>query len=123
MINGEPAEGARLVFHPADGKPFDARGTRPTAKVDADGAFQVTTYQNGDGIPVGDYQVAILWFANPNSSNSWDKLGNRYANPERTGIRISIKEGANQLEPIRLDGVRVLMRQPRRNSPDHDQID
>ncbi|HBL44956.1 MAG TPA: hypothetical protein DDZ90_16355, partial [Planctomycetaceae bacterium] len=70
-INGEPAAGAMLVFYPAQGEEFDSRGSRPRAKVEENGNFQVTTYQSGDGAPAGDYQVGILWFDNPDSSTPW----------------------------------------------------
>ena len=121
LINGKPAGGALLVLHPADGN-FDARGSRPRAKVQADGSFQVSTYQDGDGAPVGEYQVAVLWFDNPDSSNPWDKLGGRYANPKTTEIRVSVGEGENQWEPIEIKNARMVPR-PRRTGPDHDPVD
>ena len=122
-INGKPAEGALLVFHPAAGREFDARGTRPRATVEADGTFEVTTYQSGDGAPAGDYRVAILWFADPDSSSPWDRLGNRYANPDRTDIRVSITEGVNELKPIEIEGAQIADRPARRNPNDRDQVD
>lgn len=122
-INGKPAEGAMLVLHPAAGEEFDARGTRPRATVNADGSFEVTTYQAGDGAPAGDYRVAVLWLANPDSNSPWDRLGNRYANPDRTDIRLSIAEGTNELEPIEIEGARILDRPPRRDPNDRDQVD
>ncbi len=122
-INNRPAEGAMLVLHPANGEGFDSRMTRPRAVVGADGRFHVTTYQDGDGAPVGDYRVAILWFANPDSNSPWDKLQGRYSDPANTGIQISIKEGQTELEPISLTGVRVVERPPPTNSPDFDQVD
>ncbi len=124
LINGEPAPGAMLVLSPADGKTLNARGSRPRANVGEDGTFQVTTYQSGDGAPAGEYLVGILWFDNPDSSHPWDQLGNKYANPETTGIRISIQEGENQLEPIAIDNARLVKRPVRpRNSQDFDQVD
>ena len=124
MINGEPAAGAMLVFDPADGKEFDARGTRPRATVQEDGTFEVTTYQQGDGAPAGDYQVAVLWFENPDASNPWDKLGNQYANPKKTDIRVTVREGENQWEPIKIENARILSRPPARpNAKDFDQVD
>ena len=47
-INNQPAAGAMLVLHPANGKGFDSRMTRPRATVGADGKFHLTTYQEGD---------------------------------------------------------------------------
>ncbi|MGC1274163.1 MAG: hypothetical protein WBC44_10690 [Planctomycetaceae bacterium] len=122
-INGEPAAGAMVVLHPADGKSFDDRGTRPKATVNADGTFELTTYQNGDGAPAGDYRVSILWLMEPDSSSRWDRLGGRYANPDSTDLRVSIGETANLLNPIRLEGIPLATRRPQADSSDFDQVD
>ena len=122
-INGRPAEGALLVFHPADGRPFDSRGTRPTATVDADGAFELKTYQTGDGAPAGDYRVAVLWLADPDSDSPWDKLGGRFADPEAADLRVSVEPGHALLDPIRLEGVPVTPRRSAANARDYDQVD
>lgn len=111
-INGEPAAGAMLVLHPADGQSFDARETRPTAKVGEDGTYHVTTYQEGDGAPTGEYRVSLLWFNNPESSNAWDRLAGRFANPATSKIRVVVQDGKDRLDPIELTGVTVLDRRP-----------
>ena len=121
-INGQPAKGALLVFHPVDDKLLDARGARPTATVDADGNFVLTTYQNGDGAPAGQYRVTILWFDNPDSSSAWDKLGNRFARAETSKILLTVGPEQAQLAPIQLDGVRIVPRRPV-NSIDADDVD
>jgi hypothetical protein len=121
-INDEPAAGAMLVFHPADKEGFDARQTRPRADVGPDGVFEVTTYQQGDGAPTGDYKVGILWFKDPDASTPWDKLQGRYANPESTGIQVTINEGVNLLDPIDITGARVVENPPK-DPTDHDQVD
>jgi hypothetical protein len=121
-INEEPAAGAMLVFHPADAEGFDARQTRPRAEVGPDGLFQVTTYQQGDGAPAGDYKVGILWFRNPDASSPWDKLQGQYANPKTTGIEVTIREGVNLLDPIDITGATVVENPPK-DPTDHDQVD
>lgn len=121
-INDEPAAGALLVFHPADEQGFDARQSRPRAEVGPDGLFEVTTYQQGDGAPAGDYHVGILWFKDPDASSPWDKLQGRYANPANTGIEVTIQEGVNLLDPIDITGVRVVENPPK-DPTDHDQVD
>ena len=122
-INNQPAEGAMLVFHRIGEPSFDARGTRPTASVDAEGNFSLTTYQAGDGAPAGEYQVAILWFDEPQSSSPWDKLGGRLANPNRSGIQVTVEPGRDSLEPIRIDGVPIAPRPTSGNSRDLDQTE
>lgn len=123
LINDQPAEGAMLVFHRVGEPSFDARGTRPTATVDAAGKFALTTYQAGDGAPAGEYQVAILWFDDPDSSSPWDKLGGRFANPTRSEIRVTVGPERDTLEPIRIDGVPILPRRSGGTSRDLDQTE
>lgn len=123
LINGEPAEGATVIFHPASGTDFDARGTRPKGTVGGDGTFQVTSYQANDGIPTGDYQVGIIWLGDPESDSAWDKLGGRLADPKQTGLTVSVVEGENQFEPFTLEQIRLLPRPRRRPSVDYDQVD
>lgn len=106
-INGQPAEGAILSFHPVDGQNFDRRGSRPRAIVEGDGTFTVSTYGDGDGAPAGQYAVSIVWLTNPESANPVDQLGGRFANPQQSEWRVQIEEGDNRLEPHRIDRVRL----------------
>ncbi|EAQ79751.1 hypothetical protein [Blastopirellula marina] len=122
-INGKPAEGAMLVFHPANGEEFDVRGTRPRAIVGQDGQFSMTTYQSDDGIPVGEYDLSVLWFDNPDASNPHDKLGGRYAVPGKSNLRVLIDENTTELEPLTMAGVRFATRRPRSDPADFDQVD
>lgn len=122
-INGKPASGAMLVFHPSSKVDFDARGTRPRATVEQDGHFQVTTYQSGDGIPVGDYDLSVLWFDNPDGSNPHDKLGGQYAVPERSNLHVTISDGTSELAPLEIKGARIVPRRRRSGSQDVDQVD
>ena len=46
--DGKPATGALLVFHPLGG---DADSNNPTARVEKDGSFALTTYDDADGAP------------------------------------------------------------------------
>jgi hypothetical protein len=122
-VNGEPAAGARIVLHPASGEDFDQQGSRPFAIVNQDGSFAVTTYEEGDGAPAGDYRVGVIWIADPASTNSWDKLGHRFVNPERSDLKVTVKPEPNQLEPLKITGVRLLERRPGRAPKDIDQIE
>jgi hypothetical protein len=113
-INGKPAKGARVVLQLADGGSVDARGTRPTAKVEEDGRFQVTTYQSGDGAPAGTYQLGIFWMNDESSSSAWDQLGGKFANPLTTKLTVVVKDSVSIFEPIQLTGVRLQTRRPPR---------
>lgn len=122
-INGQPPEGAMLVFHPADEADFDARGTRPRATVQSDGQFSITTYQEGDGIPTGTYDVAVLWFDDPDASNPHDKLGGRYASPDRADIQITVNEDLTELPPIEIEGAQIVPRRPQQRVVDRDGLE
>lgn len=122
-VNGQPAEGAMIVLHPLDGQSFDSRGSRPRATVNADGTFELTTYQSGDGAPAGDYHVSILWFDNPDSDSPNDRLGGRFANPESNGLHVTIEENKSLIDPIHLDGVPLVTAQTSPGPPDYDQVD
>jgi hypothetical protein len=122
-INGKVPVGATIVLHPADGQPFDSRGTKPQATVKPDGAFELTTYQAGDGAPVGEYAVSVLWFDDPQSSTPWDKLGGRLADPKRSNLRLTIEAGRSILDPIVITDVPVVEKRPRRPTKDADQVD
>lgn len=114
-----------LIFYPANKVDFDERGTRPQGTVAEDGTFQVTTYQAGDGIPVGEYQIGILWFDNPDSANARDKLMGKFAKPETSGLKVTIEKGSNLLPPIELNKVQLASRVPRKGADpkDKDQLE
>jgi len=57
LVEGTPAEGANVVFHPLDPK----QEVKPRGAVGADGTFKLTTYLPGDGAPSGDYKVTVEW--------------------------------------------------------------
>lgn len=64
-----------------------------------EGTFTLSTYEEGDGIPAGKYQVTFFWGKfNPVSASfvGPDKLKNRYAKPEKTPITLDV----NGDEPI-----------------------
>lgn len=121
-INGKAAEGATVVLHPADGKNFDSRGSRPQATVEADGTFHVTTYQEGDGAPAGNYNVAVMWFGK-NGDATADRLGGAYARPDQSDVRVTISIGDAELEPIEIKGARLAAARPSKPEQDHDGLE
>ena len=54
--NGKPAAGAHVAFHP---KLRDVAHPTPSAKVDPQGNFSLTTYRSEDGAPAGEYSVTV----------------------------------------------------------------
>jgi hypothetical protein len=104
FINGQPAVAAQVTLHPADGKNFDTRGSRPTGRVGDDGAFRLSTYEVGDGAPEGDYVVTVYWPAAPNSDEpSPDRVGGRLLDPKLSKHRVRINPGDNDIPPLQIE--------------------
>jgi serine/threonine-protein phosphatase CPPED1 len=68
---------------------------------DANGRFTVTTYSKFDGAPVGEYTVTVVQTGKgyydgevPEKSN----LPAKYATPAKSPLKITIKEGTNEVE-------------------------
>lgn len=100
-----PAEGARVTFVPTGAG--DPAAPRPTAAVDADGTFRLTTKLSYDGAPPGRYAVTIVY---PSPAKKVDDenvgpdlLRGKYANPKTTPLQAEVKAGPNELEPFRLN--------------------
>jgi hypothetical protein len=112
LVNGEPAEGARIMFHPVDDAPGPVAILRPSAPVEADGSFRLGSYKPKDGAPVGEYLITIDWLP-PGFTREQareyeakqinpDKLAGRYAKAKTSGLRATVKEGSNELEAFQL---------------------
>jgi hypothetical protein len=75
----------------------------PRVTTDKDGAFALTTYATDDGIPAGDYVVTMQWtppLPGERERDAPDKFGGRYADPQKSNWKVTIKEGANDLPPF-----------------------
>jgi len=95
-VEGEPAYGAYVTFHPVDDVGM-TKGNRPFTRVSEDGTFTVTTYDTGDGLPKGNYNVTVTWPEDPEARGpSPDRLNGRYADPESSGLGVTIDEGGNE---------------------------
>ena len=109
---GQPAAGALVVFHPADPAREKALGGKPFGTVKADGTLSVTTYNEGDGAPEGDYGVTVQWNEPAKASKislgeegsaTRDKLGGRYGDPRTPKFRFTVKKGEPNSLELKLD--------------------
>jgi hypothetical protein len=101
FFQGQPANGAVVILHPVGED--EPTTIRPHGVVGSDGTFQVSTYGENDGAPVGEYAVTFAWFIeDPRRKSDWSPLPVRYTLPEQSGFRITIAEGANDLSPFQL---------------------
>lgn len=102
-FQGKAASGAFIVFHPASGQ---GETVRPTGKVGEDGKFQLTTFDDHDGAPAGEYAVTVEWYRLVNKGADWQRGPNvippRYGKPETTPLRTTVREGANSLKPFQI---------------------
>jgi hypothetical protein len=100
----KPAKGAVVVFHSAAGD--DDNEARPVATVDDKGEFVLSTYKNGDGAPVGEYHLTIIWPApkrTPLDREGGDLLRGRYADPASSPISFTVEKSSdNEVPTIQL---------------------
>jgi hypothetical protein len=108
LVKSVPAVGARIVFYPKDEA---LRGTgmpTPGGTTEEDGSFSLTSYEPGDGAPVGDYVVTVVWREEIPEGKSLDtfqpkdRLNGRYASPDKSALSVSIPEGGGTLPPIQI---------------------
>jgi len=94
-----PLVGAQIRLHPRGMTlPDDAV---PTATVQADGTFTLTTFTKGDGAPAGDYVATVQWFrVAKDGSVGGNALPKRYASPTTSPLSVTIREGTNELPPF-----------------------
>jgi|GEM_PF-869945 len=105
-VDGKPADGAMLIFHPVGGK-----GSIASAAANAAGAFDVIS--NGKpGIVTGSYKVTASWpdpAKKPKEltlggtiEDAPDLLGGKFVTPDKAVTTIEITPATKQLAPIEL---------------------
>ena len=97
LLNDSYPEGALVILHPLS--PLVT--THPRATVRADGSFEVSTFAEGDGAPVGDYLVSAAWYK-PGLKNgkpviTTNQFPVRYSQPETSGWSLTVVPGVNEL--------------------------
>jgi len=110
FVEGKPAAGAQVVFHPVDG--YGAAPCLATAIVAPDGRFSLRTVDNRHGSTPGKFAVTVAWYKpipqgeemTPEEAGSL--VPPRFHKVHTTPLRISIKPDASsnasvvQLPPI-----------------------
>jgi hypothetical protein len=114
FVNGQPAAGVQIVFHP-DGA-VDAQAVQPSAVVGKDGSFALQSWVVDQralkkGAPAGRYLVTCIWY--PPDLDKYvgrevlpDRLQGRYAVPKDSGLRAEIPEQAIELPPFQLEATK-----------------
>jgi hypothetical protein len=95
-VDGQPAPGAYVVFQSVEGR----RAARADGLVEADSSFRLSTYTAYDGIPAGEYNVSVVWrkpFLDGAGQPGPNLLPARYADADRSGLRVKITGGVNDV--------------------------
>jgi hypothetical protein len=67
---------------------------------DKDGVFKLNTYNQGDGIPPGEYRLTFLWgtLSMRGGMKGMDQLGGRYYFPEDSPFTVTVAETEDDLD-------------------------
>ncbi len=95
-----PPVGALVVFHPKSPALAKAMSGTPMAKVKDDGTFALTSYEQGDGAPPGEYGVTIDWRPEPKNKpkltltdeggGSKPALKPKYGDPNKPAFTVTV---------------------------------
>jgi hypothetical protein len=92
FVDGQPATGAEVHFHPVEKEAPPAVGT-----VDDEGGFDLTTYSTSDGAAAGDYIVTINWRDERPGDGEIivgpDRLGERYSKRNVSKLTATVSDG------------------------------
>ncbi|MBP3957248.1 carboxypeptidase regulatory-like domain-containing protein [Gemmata sp. G18] len=98
LTDGNPAAGATVRFHPRNAAPG---ALTPVAKTGPDGSFELTTYENQDGAPPGEYDVTLrLDEPTGRDAEMVDRFRGRFADPKKPAWHIRIEDRATELDPF-----------------------
>jgi hypothetical protein len=93
LYEGRPAPGAVVILHSTDVAP---NASRPHARVDANGEFELTTYRAGDGAPAGTYKVTLEWkHAGDHPEQGTELLPPVYGDPNTSKLTVTVTPGSN----------------------------
>ena len=106
-VNGKPAEGAMVMFHPADEK-----ATTASAIAEADGSFKVIS-DGEPGLVQGNYKVTVIWpdpTKKPTQAQIMmgtaepgpDLLKGKYSSKATTSLSAEITAASTKLPPFEL---------------------
>jgi len=83
LIDGEPLTFGAVRFHPEEGRPS-------TGELDQEGRFSLSTFEPGDGCPLGTHRVAIISVEELSSTTRRWNAPKEYASPGRSGLSQTI---------------------------------
>ncbi|MCU0706159.1 MAG: hypothetical protein MUF18_19520 [Fimbriiglobus sp.] len=109
----EPAAGALVVFHPTDPAFEKKIGGKPVGTVGEDGTFTLTTFEQGDGAPEGEYGVTVQWqkkakeakfsLGGEGGGGGQSMLNPKYGNPSQPFTKVTVKKGGDNQFTLDVD--------------------
>lgn len=94
-LDGQPVEGATVMFVPAKGGLY--AGGAAAGKTDGKGKYTLTTFKPGDGAVPGTYTVVITLNVTDERGEVKSLLPKRYADPRTSGLTVEVaKQGPNE---------------------------
>ena len=103
LLENRPLAEAFVVLHR-----LDTEGRNLTARTDAMGRFELTTYSPGDGAPAGRYAATVEFRELVQEGDEPMRSGRnllpaRYADPATSGLRCEVRAGVNQWPAWKLE--------------------
>jgi uncharacterized lipoprotein YmbA len=100
--SGKATPGALIVLHPQDAAVPDT--VRPSGMVQPDGSFKLTTYDQFDGAPPGNYNVTVQWFKAVKQGGDVlpgpNLLPQAYGDPKTSKLSVEVASAPTDLKPI-----------------------
>jgi hypothetical protein len=107
---GKPVESGTVTFNPVLGKGGET-GQNATGQIAADGTYEMTTFNTGDGAIVGEHMVAVVVRekgsenqGKPRADSTIDYTQpkivtpTKYASVETSPLRFTVREGDNTFD-------------------------
>ncbi|MGD9858162.1 MAG: carboxypeptidase-like regulatory domain-containing protein [Planctomycetaceae bacterium] len=91
-VDGQPQAQIAVRAVPVNGP--TPTNTTPSGFTDAEGAFQLQTYESGDGIPAGEYTLTFQWGQVDLFSGRYggDKFKGKYSDPKKSDHPVNVSE-------------------------------
>ena len=93
VVDGNPAAGIQVQLIATNGAPATSVSAAMTTE---QGSFEISTYEQGDGAPAGEYSATFTWreLAVMNQGADMpDKLKDRYSNPQSSTFKVKVESG------------------------------
>ncbi|MCA9101642.1 MAG: carboxypeptidase-like regulatory domain-containing protein [Pirellulales bacterium] len=99
---GEPVEAAQVMFMPSSDR-------MATGVTDAEGRFELSTFEPGDGVVIGQHKVTVTKrLPDPNNDSPYpqffDALPPNYSNPANSGLSADVTADGENVFLFELEG-------------------